>query len=182
MRSDYVNTETLSHLLWALQPVDKLVCELCLQTGWRIDDVLQLRTEQLRHALQLKRPALCITEMKTGKRSRKILPAQLLQDCLQQSGRFYVFEGRDDWRKHRTRQAVYMDIKRAARKFNIKLNLSPHTLRKNYAVYMYKQYGLERVQAELNHDNTIVTLLYALSDELTAKHGSAGNAKKKRRN
>lgn len=170
IRSDYISSDTIGPLLWALTRADKLICELCLQTGWRVDDVLNLRTEQVKHALTLKRTALTITERKTGKRSRKEIPRQLLQDCKEQAGELYVFQGRDDYRKHRTRQAVFLDIKRAAKKFNIKLNLSPHSMRKNYAVYMYHKHGLERVQAELNHDNALVTMLYALSDELTAKH------------
>ncbi len=180
MRTDYISNDTLAPLLWALTRADKLICELCLQTGWRIDDVLALRSEQVRHALTLKRTALTITEKKTGKRSRKLIPRELLHDCNDQAGELFVFQGRDDYRKHRTRQAVFLDIKRAAKKFNIELNISPHSMRKNYAVYMYKRYGLARVQTELNHDNITVTMLYALADELSEKHPSKARGKKKR--
>lgn len=65
-------------------------------------------------------------------------------------------------------------------KFNVKLNLSPHSLRKNYAVYMYNKYGLERTKRELNHDNELTTLLYALSDEISAKHAKQGKKAKKK--
>lgn len=179
MRTDYIENDVLSVFLWALTRADKLICELCLQTGWRVDDVLALTVEQARHALTLKRASIQIIEKKTGKKSRKNIPRKLLVDCLEQAGEIYLFQGRDDYRKHRTRQAVYLDIKRTAKKFNIRLNLSPHSLRKNYAVYMYRNYGLERTKRELNHDNELVTLLYALSDEISDKHAKGKKSKKK---
>jgi site-specific recombinase XerD len=87
-----------------------------------------------------------------------------------QCGSKYVFEGRDDYRKHRTRQAVYYDLKKAAKRFNLKIDLSPHSLRKNYAVYLkQKGYSVEAIQKELNHTSNSTTLIYAMSDELTKK-------------
>lgn len=77
-----------------------------------------------------------------------------------------------DWRKHRTRQAVYKDIKRAARLFRLpaQLQVSPHTARKVYAVAAYQTSGsLKRVQALLQHSDEAVTMLYAMADELTAR-------------
>ena len=64
-----------------------------------------------------------------------------------------------------------MDIKKASKRFNIKINLSPHSLRKNYAVYL-KNCGksLTQIQAELNHDNYVTTLLYMMSDEMKQKY------------
>lgn len=186
MRSDYINTNVLSHILWAMTPADRLISEIALQTGWRIDDILELETESIKHALELKRPALTITEKKTGKRSRKQLPRRLLQECLQQAGRFYVFEGRDDWRKHRTRQAVFLDLKRVAKKFKIKCNFSPHSLRKNYAVYMRENFGFEAAQKALNHTNPNVTFVYAFSDldemKSAKKRKRATGKQKKSRN
>jgi integrase len=158
-------------LLWALQPPNRLVCEVALQTGWRVDDILNLKTEQLRAASCKKRPSLKIVEAKTGKPSRKEMPQSLIQRLLEQSGRVYVFEGRDDYRKHRTRQAVFLDLKKVARRFNIKLNLSPHSLRKNYAVYLRKSgKTMEQIQKALNHTDLAVTMIYALSDELQGKY------------
>lgn len=171
MRTDYISTDTLSHLLWALQPANKLIIEVCLNTGWRIDDVLNLKTQDIIKALSLSRPTLYIVEKKTGKTSRKYIPKSLLEKLFDQSGRIYVFEGRDDYRKHRTRQAVFLDIKRVSKKFNIKINLAPHSFRKNYAVYL-KQQGksLNEIQKALNHDNIAVTMLYAMADELQEKY------------
>lgn len=45
---------------------------------------------------------------------------------------------------------------------------------------MYNKYGLERTKRELNHDNELTTLLYALSDEISAKHAKQGKKAKKK--
>ena len=171
MRTDYISTDSVSALLWALTPPDKLICELCLATGWRISDIVSLTSDELSKALKMKKPRLHIVEEKTGKRSTKTVSRDLLERMQQQSGRIYVFEGRDDYRKHRTRQAVYLDIKRVAKRFGIKCNLSPHSLRKNYAVWCFDNFGLEKTQKELNHDNVECTLFYVLSREMQSRHG-----------
>lgn len=171
MRTDYINTDTVSVILWALAPADKLICELCLCTGWRISDILALRTEELDRALKMKRPSLHIIEKKTGKRSTKKVSRDLLERMREQAGRLFVFEGRDDWRRHRTRQAVYYDLKKVAKQFHIKINFAPHSLRKNYAVWCFDEYGIERAQSELNHDNINCTMFYVMSRELQERHG-----------
>jgi site-specific recombinase XerD len=69
---------------------------------------------------------------------------------------------------------VYNDLKRAAKRFNLKIELSPHSLRKNYAVHLKRQgMGLAEIQKELNHTSIITTMIYALSDELAQKFNRA---------
>ena len=66
---------------------------------------------------------------------------------------------------------MFIDLKKTAKRFKIKINLSPHSLRKNYAVFLKeKGYSLAEIQKALNHDNILTTMLYALSDELTEKY------------
>ena len=166
MRSDYISDDTISHLLWALTPADKLICEIALETGWRISDILELKTMDIIKALSKKRTSLTIIEQKTNKKSTKYINRALLERVKEQAGIYYCFEHRDSMERHRTRQAVYQDIKRVAKKFGIKTNFSPHSLRKNYAVYMYKHYGIAKTQKALNHEDIIVTMLYAFSNEL----------------
>lgn len=130
--------------------------------------MLELRTEQLRRA---ESGALTITEQKTGKSSTKEISPDLRSRLLEQSGKIYVFQGRDDYRKHRTRQAVFYDLKKSAKRFKLKLSLSPHSLRKNYAVYLKEQgLSLYEIQRELNHDNIATTMIYVFSDELHKKY------------
>lgn len=154
-----------------MQPANRLVCEVALQTGWRIDDILNLKTSEIKKALASPNGQLSVIESKTGKKSTKYLGKELLKKLSQQAGRQWVFEGRDDYRKHRTRQAVFSDLKKAARRFKIKINLSPHSLRKNYAVSLRTSgKSIEEVQKALNHENILTTMIYALSDELTSKY------------
>lgn len=161
MRSDYINYGDLQHLFAVLMPENALVLRVALETGLRIGDVLAITTQQIQ------RQRFTVHEQKTGK-SRRVYLSRPLWDALQRSaGRYYVFEGRNDPKKHRTRQAVYNDLKRAAKAFRIPQNISPHSLRKLYAVTLLDETGdLELVQRALNHDRIQTTLIYALADRL----------------
>ena len=76
-----------------------------------------------------------------------------------------VFEGRCNGKNHRTRQAVFKDLKRVAKLFGIKENVAPHSLRKIYAVEEYAKHGnLKRVQKLLNHSSEAVTQIYAFAN------------------
>ena len=163
MKTEYLLNREVDYVLAALTPSNRLVCEVCLHTGLRLSDVLGLRTEQLR-------PRFWITEAKTGKRRIVGLPAPLLSALLRQAGKVWVFPGRDP-RKHRSRQAVWKDVKRASVAFRIPQNVGPHSFRKVYAVDLMQKYGdIERVRRALNHGSYTTTMIYAMADGLlTAK-------------
>ena len=141
---------------------NRLVVRVLLHTGIRISDALQLRPEHLK-------PNFWITEQKTGKRRQIGLPAQLLSDLLDNCGAVWVFPGADP-RKHRSRQAVWKDIKRAAAALRLTANAAPHSARKVYAVELLRKYGdIERVRRALNHGGYATTMIYAMADkQLTA--------------
>lgn len=163
MRADYILREELEHVLATLMPANRLACEVSLATGLRIDDVLSLKTAALAQRMT-------VTERKTSKRRRVYIPADLYRRMVAYAGRYFVFPNRLDERKHRTRQAVYKDLRRSAELLRIKPHVSPHTCRKVYAVEQYRQSGdLAKVQKLLNHSNEAVTLLYAMADEMTAR-------------
>ncbi len=155
----------------ALRPANRLVMEVMLATGLRVGDVLRLTTAQF------ERQRFTVREAKTGKTRRVYIPHDLQLRVLRQAGRLYAFEGRDDWRKHRTRQAVWRDVARCAEFFRHggavpKGTVSPHSARKVYAVEEYRRTGdLDAVRQKLNHDpaHMATTLLYALSDKLDSK-------------
>lgn len=165
MRADYIHAEELEHILAALMPQNRLALRVSLTTGLRIGDVLSMQTIRLA-------PRMTVHEEKTGKSRRVYIPAALLDEMRAQAGRYWVFEGRCDPRKHRTRQAVYKDLTRAASLFRLptKLHISPHSARKAYAVAEFHKDGdLQRVQRLLNHSSEAVTVLYAMADQLTAR-------------
>lgn len=162
MRTEWASHENLQHVFAALTPENALAAKVSLATGLRIGDVLAIRTEQIKQS----GGRFTIKEEKTGKSRAVRLPAELLDQCLKICGRYYVFENRLNVKKHRTRQAVYKDLKRAAKLFRLRENLACHSLRKAYAVDLYKRTGgdLEKVKQLLNHSSEAVTVIYALAD------------------
>lgn len=165
----------VEQVLHLLTPENRLVLRVCLHTGLRISDVLQLRPQQLK-------PHFWVTEHKTGKRRQVGLPEPLLSDLKQAAGRFWVFPGKDPG-KHRCRQTVWKDVKRAARAMRLTQNVGPHSARKIYAVDLMKRYGdIDKVRRALNHDSETVTLIYAMADvQLQAKYGRRRPGKGRRR-
>ena len=110
-----------------------------------------------------------IREQKTGKRRRVNLTKELAAEMLRNAGEIWIFEGKNDASKHRTRQAVWADVKRAAKAFRLPQNVAPHSVRKVYAVeLLHKYHDLQRVQRALNHSNPSVTMVYAMADKLYA--------------
>lgn len=162
MRTEYLLQREVELVLDLLTLENRLVMRLLLHTGIRIGDALLLRPEQLK-------PNFWITEQKTGKRRQVGLPGPLLSDLLDSSGEYWVFPGADP-RKHRTRQAVWKDVKRAAAAMRLTANAAPHSARKVYAVELLRKYGdIDRVRRALNHGGLEVTLIYAMADkQLTA--------------
>lgn len=167
MRTEYLLRRELDHVYAALTPANRLVAEVCVRTGLRVGDVLALRPEQLKRQFWL-------TEAKTGKRRRVGLSDDLIRRLREQSGRYWVFEGRLDPHKHRTRQAVWYDIKRAAKAFRLPQNVAPHSLRKVYAVEQLERHhgDLAAVRRALNHADDATTMVYVMALELyRAKYG-----------
>ena len=184
-------------LLRAMSPENARIIRLSMDTGLRLSDCLSLRWRDLPpdgrtwdgiHLDPDGRPTGCpmmtpgatisLTECKTGKHREVVLTEKasaLLRRQWTLWGRSpWVFPGRD-WRKHRTRQAVWKDLKEVARTLRIdgkkvRENLGPHSARKIFAVDLYRRTGdLEAVRKALNHSDQAVTMMYAFADELTSR-------------
>jgi integrase len=139
-----------------------LALRVSLETGLRIDDVLSLR------ASQVVRRTICGTAEKTDKPYKKTISADLAKRlaALTPNKGGYIFPHRLDPMRHRTRQAVWVNMKKAAVLMGVKLNAAPHSARKTYAVEMFKDKGLEQTRKELQHDRISTTMIYAFSDML----------------
>ncbi len=161
MTSEYLLDRELGHVLAALTPANALVCRVCVSTGLRVGDALALRTDQLK-------PQFWITEQKTKKRRRINLKAELLKELKEQAGQIWVFPGARDFTKHRTRQAVWADVRRAAKAFRLPQHVSPHSLRKVWAVDQLARAGgdLRAVQRAMCHSDPNVTALYTMAYQL----------------
>lgn len=164
MRVEYLLEKEVENVLSALTEKNRLVMRVCLHTGLRVSDALQLTPDKLK-------PHFWVTEQKTGKARQVGLPEPLLSDLRNHAGKWWVFEGRNP-RKHHTRQAVWKDVKRAAEAFRLRQNVGPHSARKVYAVDLRRKYGnISRVMRALNHSSEAVTMIYAMADaQLEAKY------------
>ena len=165
MRSEWISKGDFEHVLAALYPENRLALEVSLATGLRINDVLGLKTAHVRKG------RFTVREEKTGKTRRVRLPNELVGRCMATAGHHYVFEHRLNGRKHRTRQAVFKDLRRVAVLFKVKEHLSPHSARKVFAVEEYERTGgdLQRVKRLLNHSDEGVTMLYAMANVLNRR-------------
>lgn len=157
MTTDYIAPGDLEAVYRALTLPNELVLRVCEETGIRVGDALSLKTDELKERFT-------ITERKTGKRRRIRIRATLLEALRRNSGRVYVFPNRRSEERPRTRQAVWKDLKRAAKAFRLTINLAPHSVRKTYAVELARRgYDVEAIQKRLNHESAAVTALYLIA-------------------
>lgn len=172
MTTEYLLQREMEHVFAALMPGNRLVCRVCVETGLRLGDVLALKPEQLARQFW-------ITERKTGKRRRVNMSDDLLFALRTQAGEVWVFPSPRDPSKHRTRQTVWHDVKRASKAFRLPQNVGVHSLRK---VYAHKLLGLSkgdmgRVQRALNHSDAATTMIYVMAYEVyRAKYGDQTTA------
>lgn len=163
MTTEYLLDREVERVLACLTWQNRLIIRTVLHTGLRISDVLGLRTEQLK-------PSGWLVEKKTGKRRRYGIPEPLLSNIKRQAGKVWAFPSpvkRGNLERHKTRQAVWHDVKRAQRAFRLVQNVGTHSFRKVYAVQLMSKYGdIEKVRRNLNHSSATVTVIYACADVL----------------
>lgn len=163
MRTDYLNPQLYNRLYAVMTYENVLAMRIALETGLRIDDVLSIRYEQIKG-----RTLRGIAE-KTGKEYKKVISHDLAKRLLQGNDgkKGYIFPHRTKSNEHRTRQAVWSNMKKAADIMGVELNAAPHSARKTYAVEVFKDKGINAAQKELQHDRMSTTMIYAFSNLLT---------------
>ena len=175
LKTEYLLNREVDLILAMLTPKNALIMRTALHTGLRIGDVLSLKTDRLSERFW-------VTESKTQKRRQIGLPEPLLTDIKNQAGPVWAFESPKTGRPQ-TRQAVWKDVKRAARALRLPQNIGPHSARKVYAVQLLSKYGdIARVKRALNHSSEAITLIYALADrqlesKLKRRRARAGRQK-----
>ncbi len=176
MTTAYLLDSQINLIFAALMPDNRRVLQVMLRTGLRVDDVLNLKREQLGRQFW-------VTEKKTGKRKHVGLPDWLTKEIVRAAGKSeWAFPSPIDDKKHRTRQAVWKDLKRVSTALRIPVNVGTHSMRKAYAVDLLEKYGdIERVQRDLNHASPTITMLYAMADVLTLSAAHRKPSYKRRR-
>lgn len=169
MKSEYLSKKRLEKVLANMQYENALAIRVSLETGLRINDVLSLSV------YDLTANGVYTVAEKTMKPVRATLSEALLLSLrtlskINKANPYgWCFPSPRDGKKHRTRQAVYIDLEKAAKSCGVKVHISPHTARKVYAVGVFKSAGLETAKQALQHDNINTTMLYAYSDKFVFK-------------
>ena len=170
MRSKYIDKKTVNLLRSCVSDYKWLPLRISNETGLRIGDCVDLMCGQVKRIHG--KPTIRQTSQKTGKtgdfviseslykiirriiRERRSKPTDFLFPSYGQSG-------------HLTRQAAWYRMKSAALKLGIDPEgISPHSLRKCFAVALMREHGLAAVRAALQHSNDAVTRVYAYADTI----------------
>ena len=166
MTTDYLPIEDFRRLFPYLTYDNYLAIRVSLETGLRIGDVVALRTADLQGDV------LKYTASKTGKQGKAKITKDLADKLKRYAGTEYIFASSSKL-GHRTRQAVWKNIKQAAHACGITVNVAPHSARKTFAVGVAKRQGFAAAQRALQHDSAAVTGLYVYSGLLTEAQSKA---------
>lgn len=164
MKSRFIEENELEALQGFLSEADFLPFACSLETGLRIGDVLKLKHEDIRGGY------LYFIAEKTGKAGRAKISRGLQQRLHRPNGSEWVFPGRDGT-KPLTRQAAWARLKRACARAGIDAaGISPHAMRKVFAVETMRSEGAEAARKALQHNDMRTTELYILADWLTGEN------------
>lgn len=167
MRSKYLSDAYIKLLEAKLSKEHWLPLEVARQTGLRIGDVVALKRADLTGT------TISYVAEKTGKPGTAEISAELAAELRsRRRGRGkWLFPSPKDPRNHLTRQAVWARVKKACERLGVPPDgVSPHSMRKSYAVELYRREGLKAASAALQHDRTSTTELYVMSDYLAPEN------------
>lgn len=168
MQSRYLEDKELQSVRRLLTAHRWLPFQVALETGMRIGDVLSLRWEDVRGS------TITFKAQKTGKLGKAAVSpetAEWLRRARRRRGSEWVFPSPRKPGAHLTRQAAWKWFKAAAEAAGLEVaGVSPHSLRKVFAVALCKAEGLEAAQAALQHSSADVTSLYAFSDWMSGEN------------
>ncbi len=141
---------------------------LALETGLRIDDVLSVRVSDI--SVRDGAHVLSYTAHKTGKSGEAAISSELAAALTAGKKKRSAFLFPSNSKSgHITRQCAWQRIKRAAGRCGLDLaGISPHSLRKCFAVDKLHKEGLAAVREALQHSSDAVTALYAYSDTVAS--------------
>jgi integrase len=133
------------------------VLDVGLATGWRISDVLSLRVDDLERGGKV-----TMTAKKTGKVSAAVLSRTLTSRLRAVAGQWWLFPSPKDDTWPVSRQAAYKAFRKAAKAVGLSM-VAPHSMRKSYAIRLYRE-GMKpkEIQKHMQHDKLETTLLYLL--------------------
>lgn len=136
-----------------------LAISVTLETGIRIGDVLRLKLSHLWDR------SIEYTAAKTGKHAAVPCSERLIAALRANAKDGWCFPSRKGSKKpYRSRQAVWADVRKAARLAGVAPHISPHSARKTFAVDLLHKHGFAAVQEALQHRYGSTTEIYAFSN------------------
>ena len=159
VKAEYLRADLYATIFHEMSEANADACRVALETGMRIGDVLALRSSDI-HGNEV-----AFVAQKTKKAAQITMKPETVRLLRKHtiSGNPYCFPSTKVG-AHRTRQAVWADMRKACKLLGVRLHVSPHSCRKTYAVELFHKKGIEEVKNKLQHDNISTTLLYAFSD------------------
>lgn len=165
MKSKYIDDDEIEKLRVNLDLQAWLPLWLALETGLRVGDVVALRRSSV------KADGVHYRAQKTKKCGIAPLSAELRKQLPKKGKWLFPSPYKND--KHITRQCVWARIKRAAKRAGVDPEgVSPHTLRKVFAVELYREKGFKAVQTALQHTNGATTEIYSFADYATGANAN----------
>ena len=164
MKSKYIESRELIQLRESLSDEAWLMFWVSLETGLRIGDVVKLRRSNL------KSDGLHYRAQKTRKNGVAEISVSLRRQLEQKRGK-WLFPSPYKAGEHITRQCAWARIKTACKRAGIDAKgISPHSLRKVFAVELYHEKGFKAVKEALQHRNSATTEIYSFADFSTGKN------------
>lgn len=165
MKSRYLESGEVKRIRAALSPDEWLPLWISLETGIRVGDVVSLKCGAVRY------DGIHYTAQKTGKRGLAPISEDLRRALRRGKAGEWLLPSPYHLGRHLTRQAVWSRIKRGAKVAGVDLEgVSPHALRKSFAVELYREKGFKAVQAALQHRNAATTEIYSFADWSTGEN------------
>lgn len=164
MRSKYIDSGEVKTIRAELSDEAWLPLWVALETGLRVGDVVKLRRENL------KADGLHYKAQKTRKNGVARISDRLRKALSVRRGKWF-FPSPYKAGKHITRQCVWARVKRACERGQLPPEgISPHSMRKAFAVELYREKGFRAVQEALQHANCATTEIYSFADWSTGEN------------
>ena len=163
MKSRFIDEVEIKKLRKASSEETFLPLLLSLETGLRIGDVVSLKVKDM------KPDGVHYVAAKTKKEG--VAPvSHYIRQKLPKRGK-WLFPSPYKVGKHITRQAAWDRMKKAGKRAGLDLEgLSPHALRKAFAVELYREKGFKAVQEALQHTYASTAEIYAFADWNTGEN------------
>ncbi len=157
MKSKFLENPEIAALRACLGAEAWLPLWVALETGLRVGDVVRIKVANV------KADGIHYRAEKTGKYGIAKISGELRKN-LRKKGK-WLFPSPYKREAHITRQCVWARIKKAAERAGLeKAGISPHSLRKVFAVELYREQGFKAVQQALQHANSATTEIYSFAD------------------